>query len=220
MSLNDEIKEAGRYHLRFRFVNDGGNIITAERLPDGTLRIYDSQNGKIVRDFSEYANQVKPDSFEYYRVDNLRINPDVAKVTVKRAKSKGDAPRMSLPEIQNILEKWWYGDNGARRLKNKETIRDIQKRWNDRWASVSEQNGEISSLIVDPNRRANAAINKREQLKFEKEYRMGMTYSRFGHKVRMLGEISGVSSPDAFIDGIKVDFHDRGGSSVGFQCEM
>lgn len=43
-------------------------------------------------------------------------------------------------------------------------------------------------------------------MKFEKEYRMGETYSKMGHKVEILEEIPGVSSPDAIIDGIKVDF--------------
>lgn len=74
------------------------------------MRIYDPQNGKVIKNFSEYSTGVRNDSFEYYRVDNLRINADVAKGVVKLSGSKGEAPRMSLPEIQNILEKGWYGD--------------------------------------------------------------------------------------------------------------
>lgn len=109
-SLQGEMKEPGRYHLRFRFQNDGGHVITAERLADGSLRIYDPQSGKIIKNFSEYTSKVKGDSFEYYRVDNLQINPDVAKGSVKLAKSKGDAPRMQLPEIKDFLEKGWYGE--------------------------------------------------------------------------------------------------------------
>ncbi len=109
-SLSGKMGEPGRYHLRFRFSNDAGHVITAERLPDGTLRLYDPQSGKVIRDFSEYASHVKPDSFEYYRVDTLRVNPEVAKGTVKKAGSKGEAPRMSLPEITEFLEKGWYGD--------------------------------------------------------------------------------------------------------------
>ena len=104
------MKEPGRYHLRFRFQNDGGHVITAERLADGSLRIYDPQSGKVIKNFSEYTSKVKGDSFEYYRVDNLQINPDVAKGSVKLAKSKGDAPRMQLPEIKDFLEKGWYGE--------------------------------------------------------------------------------------------------------------
>lgn len=104
-SLQNELKEPGRYHLRFRFQNDGGHIITAERLADGTLRIYDPQSGKIIKNFSEYSTAVKNDSLEYYRVDNLQINTNVAKGSVKIAKSKADAPRMQLPEIKEFLEK-------------------------------------------------------------------------------------------------------------------
>ena len=109
-SLQGEINEPGRYHLRFRFQNDSGHVITAERLADGSLRIYDPQSGKIIKNFSEYTSKVKGESFEYYRVDNLQINPDVAKGSVKLAKSKGDAPRMQLPEIKDFLEKGWYGE--------------------------------------------------------------------------------------------------------------
>lgn len=109
-SLRGEMKDTGRYHIRFRFQNDGGHVITAERLADGSLRIYDPQSGKIIKDFSEYTTAVKHNSFEYYRVDDLRINPDVAKGAVKLAKSKGDAPRMQLPVIKDFLEKGWYGE--------------------------------------------------------------------------------------------------------------
>ena len=203
-SLEGEMKEVGRYHLRFRFANDGGHIITAERLADGSLRIYDPQSGKIIKDFSEYATKVKSESFEYYRVDNLQINPNVAKGAVKPSKTKGEAPRMQLPEIKEFLEKGWYG-NGVRN-RTREEIRDIQQRWNERKLSRSAQSGESSSLIVDPDRRVNAAISKREKLKFEKEYRMASTYATFGHKVEMVKEVPGISSPDAIIDGKKVDF--------------
>lgn len=108
-SINGELKEHGRYHLRFRFQNDNGHIITAERLNDNSLRIYDPQNGKIIKDFGEYFSKVNNDSFEYYRVDNLRLNPDVVKGVVKPRGMKGDAPRMTMPEITNALEKGWFG---------------------------------------------------------------------------------------------------------------
>lgn len=87
-----------------------GHIITAERLADGTLRIYDPKSGKLIRNFSEFASKVNSKSFEYYRVDNLEINPDVARGVVKARGTKGDAPRMSLSEITESLEKGWFGD--------------------------------------------------------------------------------------------------------------
>mgnify|MGYP002083946407 FL=1 len=206
-SLQGEMKEPGRYHLRFRFQNNGGHVITAERLADGSLRIYDPQSGKIIKNFSEYTSNVKRDSFEYYCVDNLQINTDVAKGSVKLAKSKGDAPRMQLPEIKDFLEKGWYGTTKSRYgTEAIERARTIQQRWNERKERLAREEGSQLLLIVNPERRAAASINKRESLKFEKEYRMATTYSQFGHKIEMLEEKPGISSPDAVIDGIKVDF--------------
>lgn len=206
-SLQGEMKEPGRYHLRFRFQNDGGHIITTERLADGSLRIYDPQNGKIIKNFSEYTTGVKNNSFEYYRVDNLQINAGVAKGSVKIAKSKGDAPRMQMPQITEFLEKGWYGEyNKSNKVRPKDNIREIQQRWNERKNTIAKQSGEAPDLIVNPERRAFADTNKREKEKFEKEYRMASTYAQFGHKVEMLEEVPGISSPDALIDGLKVDF--------------
>ena len=125
-SLQGEMKEPGRYHLRFRFQNDSGHVITAERLADGSLRIYDPQSGKIIKNFSEYTSKVKGESFEYYRVDNLQINPNVAKGSVKLAKSKGDAPRMQLPEIKDFLEKGWYGEEDFYSPKVKSVLRSLR----------------------------------------------------------------------------------------------
>lgn len=165
-SLQGEMKEPGRYHLRFRFQNDGGHIITAERLADGSLRIYDPQNGKIIKNFSEYTTGVKNNSFEYYRVDNLQINADVAKGSVKIAKSKGDAPRMQMPQITEFLEKGWYGEyNKSNKVRSKDNIREIQQRWNERKNTIAKQSGEAPDLIVNPERRAFADTNKRERKK-------------------------------------------------------
>ncbi len=110
--LGSQMTEPGRYHLRFRFNNDSGtgHIITAERLADGTLRIYDPQNGKIIRNFREYSTGVTNSTFEYYRVDNLRINPDVARGAVKPSGVMGDAPKMKLPQIAHLIDRGWYGE--------------------------------------------------------------------------------------------------------------
>lgn len=222
-SLNDEMKEAGRYHLRFRFVNDGGHIITAERLPDGTLRIYDPQNGKIVRDFSEYTNKVKLDSFEYYRVDNLRINPDVAKGTVKLAKSKGDAPRMSLPEIKNILEKGWYGDvkadvaeyiklrNGTRIYREKIAL-DLDVIKNGEFIKseyYSTSNGSIFATEELPKK-----ISK-ENLELSKNIQMAKKMANNGYDCYLLSNPHGTKSADfIFTKGGKV-YYTEGKLSTG-----
>jgi hypothetical protein len=110
-SLQGEMAAPGRYHLQFRFANNNGHIVTAERLQNGTLRIYDPQRGKVITNFSEYTSGINPNSFTYYRVDNLRINPTVAKGVVKPAGTKGDAPRMSMPTITDFLGKGWLGES-------------------------------------------------------------------------------------------------------------
>ena len=69
-------KEVGRYHIKWTWGNmRSGHIITCERLADGTLRIYDPQNGKEITDFGEYGKNFLHNSLKVLRVDNLRFNP-------------------------------------------------------------------------------------------------------------------------------------------------
>lgn len=72
-------KEVGRYHLDWGWKrSNSGHIITAERLDDGTLVVYDPQNGKKIADFKKYA---KDFSLRYginvLRVDNKLINTNI-----------------------------------------------------------------------------------------------------------------------------------------------
>ena len=72
-------KEVGRYHLDWGWKrSNSGHIITAERLEDGKLVIYDPQIGKKIEDFKRYA---KDFSLKYginvLRVDNKLINTDI-----------------------------------------------------------------------------------------------------------------------------------------------
>ena len=72
----DLTKDVGRYHLKWSWDRSrSGHIITCERLSDGTLRIYDPQNGEFITDFEAYAKGFKrARGIEVLRVDNLRFN--------------------------------------------------------------------------------------------------------------------------------------------------
>lgn len=75
-NLETATKEVGRYHIKWTWGNmRSGHIITCERLADGTLRIYDPQNGKEITDFAEYGKGFLHNSLKVLRVDNLRFNP-------------------------------------------------------------------------------------------------------------------------------------------------
>lgn len=90
-SLIDEVKEIGRYHLRFRYTNGGGHIITFERTKDGVF-FYDPQPGKKYtydeawkkwHSLSSYC-RMELNTLEYYRVDNLNMNVDYIKAVKKK----------------------------------------------------------------------------------------------------------------------------------------
>lgn len=73
--LDSQTKSAGRYHLFMDFKVGESHTIIAERLKDGTLVFIDEQdNSKWAKSF--LANVSK---MEIFRVDNLCVNPEVAK---------------------------------------------------------------------------------------------------------------------------------------------
>ncbi len=98
MSEFEELtKERGRYHISWCWKKKrSGHIITAERLEDGKLRIYDPQNGKIIHDFKEYA---KDFSLRYgidvLRVDNLSVNTDLIDEVVYKYSLRKDIRKAS-----------------------------------------------------------------------------------------------------------------------------
>lgn len=87
--FEDLTKEQGRYHIRWTWKNKKtGHIITAERLKDGVLRIYDPQNGKIIEDFNKYAKDFSlKTGIRVLRVDNLDINKLLIKDVVYKHSS-------------------------------------------------------------------------------------------------------------------------------------
>jgi hypothetical protein len=86
----DITKSPGRYHIAWGWKNSKyGHIITAERLPNGGLRIYDPQNGKIIKDFKTYAKRFSLASgIRVLRVDDLRINTSIINGVVKESTKK------------------------------------------------------------------------------------------------------------------------------------
>jgi hypothetical protein len=83
--LNDITQETGRYHIDFAWKRgNSGHIITIERLEKGTVRLYDPQNGKIVK-WSELSKNIKVSyGVNVLRVDNLQINTSIVDGIVKK----------------------------------------------------------------------------------------------------------------------------------------
>ena len=77
----------GRYHAYFAWKGGGAHIITAERLQDGRLRLYDPQTGKLY-DYAtwEYytTRMVLGHGINVYKVDGLLINNDIIPGVVHR----------------------------------------------------------------------------------------------------------------------------------------
>lgn len=76
----DELtKEVGRYHIDCGWKRSrSGHIITAERKEDGTIVIYDPQNGKTIDNFRSYAKNFSLRSgIGIVKVDKMLINTDI-----------------------------------------------------------------------------------------------------------------------------------------------
>lgn len=85
--LESSINIDGRYHIKWmwerppygRFTGLKGHIITAERI-NGEIRYYDPQNGRVIDDLATYANNLDlKRGIQFLRVDNLQVNPELAK---------------------------------------------------------------------------------------------------------------------------------------------
>lgn len=213
---------AGRYPKSFKFTGWHPNcrcyaisiLKTEEERDEDARRILRGEEPS-----TESVNTVKemPENFNEWvrnnadRIENAANEPYFIRDNRAAVDAIINPPKVPTP--QKIADQrhaartpvqGWHGNNVSNRTK--EEIRDIQQRWNERKLSRSALSGDTPALIVDPDRRANASISKQEKLKFEKEYRMASSYVAFGHKVELLREVPGISSPDAIIDGIKVDF--------------
>ena len=77
----------GRYHAYFTWKGGGGHIITAERLQDGRLRLYDPQIGKLY-DYATWkyytTRMVLGYGISVYKVDGLLVNNDIISGVVHR----------------------------------------------------------------------------------------------------------------------------------------
>lgn len=121
--FEDLTSEPGRYHIDWKWkgrTNDG-HIITFERLADGSGFYYDPQSGKRFDKFPWTAKVAPKFGIKVLRIDNLRLNVDMAKGVVT---SKGSAI------IKGNASK--NGVEGMGKQHSKDRIREIQQRWNER----------------------------------------------------------------------------------------
>ena len=89
--LDNATKEVGRYHLGFGWKGkNSGHIITAERLENGSLKIYDPQSGKSNIWTKEYMSRIglSKSGIEILRVDNLLVNTDIIDGVVIKSPKK------------------------------------------------------------------------------------------------------------------------------------
>lgn len=82
-------KTPGRYSLTYRWKVKqwkGGHIIVAERLADGTLRVYDPQTGRIrtLEDICKTLNWGTYRTCGIQRVDKMAINLDMIDGIVRK----------------------------------------------------------------------------------------------------------------------------------------
>jgi hypothetical protein len=85
----------------------------------------------------------------------------------------------TYPEYRNHDEKQWYH------------------------AYFNSENG--GYLVVDRERIEHSKVSKNEKAKYDKEYAMAKVFAENGYRIEMLKEISGVSSPDVTINGMKAE---------------
>lgn len=83
--------------------------------------------------------------------------------------------------------------------------RELYKGYSSEWQKeiFSDQNG--GYLVTSKNRITKSKINKNETEKFLKEKTMAKVFANAGHRIELLDEVSGISSPDAIFNGLKAD---------------
>lgn len=186
--LESSINIDGRYHIKWmwerpqygRFTGLKGHIITAERT-NGEIKYYDPQNGRVIDDLANYANNLDlKRGIQFLRVDNLRANPEWANAVLTK-------PNNSI-KVGTASQK---GTQGVLRTITKEEV------------NLTLPNG--GSIKTHDNRLANGNLNKREQVKFDKEFRMAKTFAENGCNVELIEEIPRIPSVDAIIDGLRIE---------------
>ena len=68
-------KRAKHYRIGINMSEEKGQVITAERLPDGRILFYDAQDGAFLK-LEEYAVR-DVEYFEVLKVDKLLLRPDI-----------------------------------------------------------------------------------------------------------------------------------------------
>lgn len=123
--FGEATKEEGRYHIGWIWKGSSkGHIVTFERFADGRFRWYDPQNGKTV--IFDKAHMAKLSDIKVLRVDNLRINPEVAKDILTRSGAKAkiggvaaDSGVVGKREIKADIAEYVKARNAAKTYKEK-----------------------------------------------------------------------------------------------------
>ena len=80
-------EQVGRYHISVKWKGGYGHVFCVDRLPDGTLRIYDPQNNQLnITDWLEDIDLRK--GIGILKVDGMLIDPTKVKQIVKIHQSK------------------------------------------------------------------------------------------------------------------------------------
>ena len=75
-------EQVGRYHISVLWEGGGGHIFCVDRLPNGNMRVYDSQNNALnITDWMEGINLKK--GIGVVKVDGMLINTENIKQIVK-----------------------------------------------------------------------------------------------------------------------------------------
>ncbi len=102
--FHEATKEEGRYFISWDWKDKtSGHIVTAERLKDGTLRIYDPQTGRIMKGFDLKKIDLERQGLCYIRVDNRFMNADVARGVVKKFDGYGG----NAPLMDDVQKAFW-----------------------------------------------------------------------------------------------------------------
>ena len=173
-----------------------------ETLKDGTRRFYDPQTGYEATSIMPWIMRNGKIDFDMkrgikvYRVDTSQPNNLVATGVVKRARGTLATPKMTREQ------KLWWDKNVGKLSSNSHSGNTTTHLNTKDYEYISPNKG---SVTVHPMRLMKANMNKQEMYKFEKEYNMCIILADNGFKVELVEEISGISSTDILLNGIKAD---------------
>ena len=99
VKVSAAMTETGRYHIAWRWKRKrSGHIITAERLPDGSLRFYDPQNG--MSGALDLYKKILPETSEFTALTTSRQTPISSRTYSPRARPKPQQGQLRRAEYR------------------------------------------------------------------------------------------------------------------------